>query len=330
MAKSKKKSQQSEVIETPQRVILWMSWRKIALGMSLLLIVVSLASLFARGLNLGLDFTGGTVLELKVPSDITPQKIRAHLDESGVKNAVVQNFGSSEDVIVRIPGKAEEVAQVSEDVADKKSPAEILLGQLQNKWSSIEMEGSSFIGPAVGDELRDKSGTAMIFAILLMMAYIWFRFSIKFGLGAIAALVHDVIITLGVFSITGLTVDLTVLAAVLAVVGYSLNDTVVVADRIRENFIEMREGSPEHIVNASITQTIDRTLMTSITTLLVLLALFFLGGESLLSFSAALIVGVIVGTYSSVYIAGSVILAMKTTKEDFMEKPKQELLDDAP
>lgn len=312
------------------RVIQWMSYRNIAIGVSLLLILVSLASLFTRGLNLGLDFTGGTVLELKVPSDVTPELMRGHLEANGVENAVVQNFGSSEDIIVRIPGKAEDVSQITEDSGDEMTPADALLVKLVDKWPSIKKESSSFIGPAVGDELRDKSGTAMIFAILLMLAYIWFRFSIKFGLGAIAALVHDVIITLGLFSITGLTVDLTVLAAVLAVVGYSLNDTVVVADRIRENFIEMREGSPEHIVNASITQTIDRTLMTSITTLLVLLALFFLGGESLLSFSSALIVGVLVGTYSSVYIAGSVILAMKTTKEDFMEKPKQELLDDAP
>lgn len=306
----------------------WMGARKLAIGLSLALIVISLISLFTRGLNLGLDFTGGNAIELKVPATLNIDDVRNTMSASGFENFVVQRFGSDTELSIKLPPQSNETHSVGEEV--EQTIGEEVFDVLNNTYGDIELASESFIGPSVGDELRDTSGKAMILALVIMLVYIAFRFTLKFGAGAIIALAHDVVITLGFFSITQMSVDLAVLAAILAVVGYSINDTVVVSDRIRENFIGRRDLKTLEVFNISISETFERTLMTSITTLLVLIALAIFGGSSLIGFSAALIVGVLVGTYSSIYVACSVLIGLNTTAEDFMKKDKQELLDDAP
>lgn len=297
--------------------------RNIALGVSLVLILVSIASLYTRGLNLGVDFTGGYLIEVGYTQPVELEPVRKLLQDSEYSDAMVQHFGTSRDVLVRIaPREGVNSARISDEV----------LSIIKSTSSdAIEMRRIEFVGPQVGEELREQGGLAMLIALFGILIYVGLRFQLKSAFGAILALIHDVVITIGVFSVTQIAFDLTVLAAVLAVIGYSLNDTVVVLDRIRETFRAQRKGSPIEILNMSINATISRTLMTSFTTLLVLIALFFLGGEIIHGFAFALIIGVFVGTYSSIYVAGNSLVLMGVTKQDFLELAKEtEEQDDLP
>ena len=301
-------------------VLDFMGKRKLAAAISILLLVASISSLTVQQLNLGLDFTGGTLIELGYDQPANLDEIRSTLKSAGYVDAVAQNYGKATDVLVRL----------SPQEGNKESIAEHIVEELNKSASSeVSLRRVEFVGPQVGDELRDQSGIAMIVALGVMMVYILFRFHLKFSVGAVTALFHDVIITLGFFSIFQLPFDLTVLAAVLAVIGYSLNDTIVVSDRIRENFLEMRKGDAIQVINVSLTQTLGRTLITSLTTMLVLIALFIFGGELIKGFSIALIVGVLIGTYSSIYVASNVLLVMGICKEDFIHV-EPEVLDDRP
>jgi len=288
----------------------FMGKRKIALIVSLVLIVVSIFAMVTRGLNLGIDFTGGTIVEVGYPDSVELEPVRKALADSGFSESIVQHFGTAKDVLIRLPvaDKDDDKAQLSNNVLEALAVT-----------GSPEMRRVEFVGPQVGDELRDKGGLAMLYALIGILIYVALRFEWRFSLGSVAALVHDVILVVGFFAITQIEFDLTVLAALLAVIGYSLNDTIVVFDRIRENFRRLRKATSEGVLNTSINQTLSRTLMTSITTLLVLIALFIFGGEVIHSFSIALIVGVIVGTYSSIYVAGSSLLALNVSKEDLMQ-----------
>ena len=300
----------------------FMSKRKLAMVFSLILIAVSIGSLITKGLNLGIDFTGGYLIEAGYQSDVNLDKVRDALAGAEFADAQVQNFGSSKDIIVRIAPRTD---------INKATIGDNILEVLKTtSEQEVEMRRVEFVGPQVGDELRDDGGIALLVALGGILIYISFRFQFKSAIGAILALVHDVVITIGVFSLTQIEFDLSVLAAILAVIGYSLNDTVVVLDRIRETFRNVRKTSPEDILNLSINQTIARTLVTSLTTLLVLIALFFFGGEIIHAFALALIVGVIVGTYSSIYIASSTLMVLKIHKQDFLVVAKEELVDDAP
>ncbi|WNC71415.1 protein translocase subunit SecF [Thalassotalea psychrophila] len=290
--------------------IAFMSQRKLASIFSIILVVVSLTSLATNKLNWGLDFTGGTLLEIgfEQPADLS--KIRTVLESGGFADAVVQLFGSSNDVLIRL-GQRENVK--AEMLGNQ------ILGLLeQGTGQSIDMRRIEFVGANVGDELTEQGGLAMLTALICILVYVAFRFEWRFALGSVTALAHDVILTLGLFSFLGLEFDLTVLAAILAVIGYSLNDTIVVSDRIRENFRKVRKGTPEEIINISLTQTLSRTMITSLTTFLVLLALFFKGGALIHGFSTALLFGIVVGTYSSIYVASTVALALGISKEDLM------------
>jgi len=292
----------------------FMGKRKIALAFSALLIIASIASLAVKGLNFGLDFTGGTLIEVAYPQSADLTKIRSRLASSGFDDAVVQNFGSSKNVLVRL---APREATSSESLGDK------ILTALREDDANVEMRRQEFVGPQVGDELRDDGGLAMLIALAFILVYVMARFEYRFALGSIAALIHDVIITVGIFSLFQFDFDLTVLAAVLAVIGYSLNDTIVVFDRIRENFRLMRKQEPGTIINASLNQTLSRTMMTSVTTLIVVLAMFFLGGELIHSFAIALIIGILVGTYSSIYVASSMVIALNITAESMTPVKKE-------
>jgi preprotein translocase subunit SecF len=293
----------------------FMGKRKLAMIFSTLLILLSIGSLATRGLSFGIDFTGGTLIEVAYPESADLGEIRDLLEEAGYGDAQVQHFGTSRDVLIRIAPRDNKVsAELSEEV----------LTTLQNADSAATMRRVEFVGPQVGEELTEQGGLAVLYALLGILIYITLRFEYRFSFGAVAALVHDVIITLGVFSLVQVEFDLTVLAAILAVIGYSLNDTIVVFDRIRENFRKMRKGTPTDIMNVSINQTLARTMMTSLTTLLVLLALFFLGGEIIHSFALALIVGVFVGTYSSIFVAGASTLALGVSKADLMPVEKED------
>lgn len=283
--------------------------RYVASAVSILLIIISLSSLATRGLNFGIDFTGGVLIEVGYPEVADLSEVRSSLESAGFSDSVVQHFGTARDVMIRLaPSDEESSADLSTRVLDA----------LQARSPGIEMRRVEFVGPQVGKELTEKGGLAMIYALIGILIYVAFRFQWKFSLGAVAALAHDVIITLGFFSVLLLPFDLTVLAALLAVIGYSLNDTIVVFDRIRENFLRMRKGMPVEVMNASINQTLARTLMTGVTTLLVLLALFIIGGEVIHGFSMALIVGIIVGTYSSVFVASAAALGLGVTREDLL------------
>jgi preprotein translocase subunit SecF len=294
------------------KVIPFMAHRKIAMLLSLVLILGSIASLATKGLNFGLDFTGGTLVEVGY-SEVEPlSDIRNTIESAGYKNAVVVHFGSETDILVRLP------QGYSDELGDE------LVTALEKDYAgNIDLRRIEFVGPQVGDELKEQGGLAMLMALGLVMLYITFRFQLKFSVGAVSALAHDVIITLGIFSIFQIDFDLTVLAAVLAVIGYSLNDTIVVSDRIRENFRKIRKGSADSIINISLTETLARTLVTSLTTLLVLMALFVFGGELIHGFSIALLVGVFVGTYSSIYVAANVLLMMNISKEDLILPVKE-------
>jgi len=289
---------------------------------SLLLMIVSIGSIAIKGLNLGIDFTGGYLIEAGYQSDVNLDKVRTALADADFKDAQVQNFGSSKDIIVRIAPR--------EDINKATIGDNILTVLTTTSEQEVNMRRVEFVGPQVGNELRDDGGIALLVALGGILIYISLRFQLKSAVGAILALIHDVIITVGVFSILQLEFDLTVLASILAVIGYSLNDTVVVLDRIRETFRNIRKTPPEDILNISINQTLARTLVTSLTTLLVLFALFFFGGEIIHGFATALIIGVIIGTYSSIYIASSTLLVMNIHKQDFLVVAKEEFVDDAP
>jgi preprotein translocase subunit SecF len=292
----------------------FMGKRKVAVVFSALLIITAIGSLVSRGLNFGIDFTGGTLIEVAYPTAADLGGIRDVLEGAGYSDAQAQHFGTSRDVLIRIAPRAGRAsAELSEDI----------LSSLKDADAAVEMRRVEFVGPQVGKELTEQGGLAMLYALIGILIYVALRFEYRFSLGAVAALIHDVMVTLGVFSVLQVEFDLTVLAALLAVIGYSLNDTIVVFDRIRENFRKMRKGSPEHVMNTSINQTLARTLMTSMTTLLVLFALFFLGGEIIHSFALALIVGVFIGTYSSIFVAGASALALGVSKADLMPVEKE-------
>ena len=291
------------------------------LGMlSIALVVISVILLVTRGLNLGLDFTGGTTIVVKSPVDVELSQTRADLTEAGFGDAVVQHYGSPKEVNIRVAPK---------DSVDADKIGYVVFDVLKAGNGDLELLKVEFVGPQVGDELRDESGTAMLLALGLMMLYVWFRFSNKFGVATVVALFHDVIIVLGIFSLVQWPFDLTVLAAVLALIGYSLNDSIVVADRIREDFRNSRKSDPEQIINDAVNATFSRTINTSLTTLLVLVALFFFGGEVMRSFSEALLVGIAVGTYSSIYAVSNILFMMNVSKEDFII-PEPEEIDEMP
>ena len=293
----------------------FMRVRKTAMMVSGVILVVLLATTFTRGLNLGIDFTGGTLIEVGYPQSADLGSVRTVLANNGYDDAIVQHFGTAKDVLVRIaPREGLSSAQLSTQLLE-------VLSKTEN--GKPEMRRVEFVGPQIGDELVEKGGLAMLTALGCILLYVWIRFEKRFALGSIAALIHDVIFTIGVFAVLGLEFDLTVLAALLAVIGYSLNDTIVVFDRVRENFRKMRKGTPVDVINNSINQTLSRTLMTSTTTLLVLLALFIFGGELIHGFATALLVGVVVGTYSSIYIASSTALMLGVTKQDLMPPEKE-------
>ncbi|MFT6599839.1 MAG: preprotein translocase subunit SecF [Alloalcanivorax sp.] len=293
-----------------------MAPRKVLGILSIALVVISIALLATRGLNLGLDFTGGTSVVVKSEQDLDLDQVRGAVAERGFSDAIVQQYGSAREVSIRVaPTEGVEADQVGGMVFEAVN-AEI---------SDLELLKVEFVGPQVGDELRDQSGLAMLMALGLMLVYVWFRFTNKFGIATVAALLHDVIIVLGLFSLLQWHFDLTVLAAILALIGYSLNDSIVVADRIRENFRNTRETDPGKIVNDSINEMLTRTINTSFTTALVLLALFFFGGEVMRSFSEALLVGIVVGTYSSIYVVANLIFTLNVTKEDFLVVEKEEI-----
>ena len=280
-----------------------------AMVLSTVLILGSFVSLGVNSLNWGLDFTGGTLIEVGYEDAANLEGIRAQLNQADFEDAIVQNFGSSQDVLIRIaPRDGVKAVTIGEQV----------LAALRADGTKVDMRRIEFVGPNVGEELTEQGGLAMLVALLCILVYVAMRFEWRFALGSVSALAHDVILTLGLFSVLQIEFDLTVLAAVLAVIGYSLNDTIVVCDRIRENFRKIRKGEPVEIINISLTQTLNRTIITSLTTVLVLVALFYKGGALIHGFATALLFGVVVGTYSSVYIASSVALALGISKEDLM------------
>lgn len=298
-----------ELIKT-NKTIPFMRFRMGAWIVSGLLLVASIVSLAVNQLNWGLDFTGGTVIEVGYAQEANLSEIRSTLDANGFEGAVVQNFGTQQDVLIRLePQEGVKAQEVGENVLSLLRAASA---------EEVTMRRIEFVGPNVGEQLTEQGGLAMLTALICILAYIAFRFEWRLALGAVGALAHDVILTLGLFSVLGLEFDLTVLAALLAVIGYSINDTVVVCDRIRENFRKFRKGSSEEIIDGALTDTMSRTVITSLTTVLVLLALFFLGGALIHGFATALLFGVFVGTYSSIYIASSLALALGVSREDLM------------
>ncbi|MEM1191051.1 MAG: protein translocase subunit SecF [Pseudomonadota bacterium] len=294
------------------KTINFMGSRRVAAAFSVVLLLVTLGSLVLRQLNLGLDFTGGTLVELHYAESANLGAIRETLTTAGYEGAVVVSFGTDQDVLVRLP----------EGYSDAQG-AEMLTALREGSATGVELRRIEFVGPQVGDELREQGGLAMLLALGLVMLYIAFRFQFKFAVGAVVALIHDVLVVLGFFSLSGLEFDLTVLAALLAVIGYSLNDTIVVSDRIRENFRKLRRAEAVDVINISLTETLGRTLVTSLTTLLVLLALALFGGEMIFGFAVALLVGVAIGTYSSIYVASNVLLALGVSKEDLLIPVKE-------
>jgi len=290
--------------------ISFMKWRKLAMVFSAVLMIASVGLVSTKGLNLGLDFTGGTVIEVGFSQEANLKDVRGILKDNGFDDAIVQRFGSPRDVLIRLAPrqdvKAETIGSQVLDLLNAKSEQDVKMRRIE------------FVGPKVGDELAEKGGLAMLAALICIMIYVALRFEWRFALGAVTALAHDVFLTIGLFSLLQLEFDLTVLAAILAVIGYSLNDTIVVSDRIRENFRKLRTGLPSEVIDISLTQTMSRTLITSLTTIIVLFALFFKGGALIHGFATALLFGVFIGTYSSIYVASSVALSLGITKEDLM------------
>jgi preprotein translocase subunit SecF len=305
----------------------FMGKRYVAAILSGVMLLLFLVSMLVLKFDLGLDFTGGTVIELGYPEPVEVAEVSGTLSENGFPEAVVQHFGSRTDILIRLPpvgsGETESV-QRSDEVVRVLN---------QTAAGEIELRRVEFVGPQVGEELREQGGLAVLFALIGILIYVAVRFEWRFALGAVAALIHDVIFTIGIFSVFRIEFDLTVLAAVLAVIGYSLNDTIVVFDRIRENFRKMRKGEVLEVCNRSINQTLSRTIITSGTTLLVLLALYFLGGEAIEGFSLALIIGVVVGTYSTIYIATAMAVWLGISRQDLLAPPpvkEGEVVDDRP
>ena len=303
---------------TELKVYNFMGIRKYAVIFSAILLTVSAWSLYSQGLVLGLDFSGGTQIEVGYDSPADVSELREKLESAGFKNPVVVHFGSETDVLIRLQGEP-----------DQKL-AEQMVEVLKTDGQEIDLRRVDFVGPQIGEELREDGGLGMLAALAVVMLYVAVRFQLKFSVGAVLALAHDVIITLGIFSLARLEFDLTVLAAILAVVGYSLNDTIVVSDRIRENFRKIRKASSIEVINESLSQTLWRTINTSATTMLVLLSLFFMGGELIHNFAIALMIGVGIGTYSSIYVAATVMLALNVDREDLLETVEGELVDDLP
>ena len=296
----------------------FMGKRQLAMGLSAVLIIAALVALPTFGLNFGLDFTGGTEVEVRFNEAPEVSEVRDSLENAGIADATVQNFGSSVDLLIRIPphegegeGEAAEQAQQTIDALSADFPA------------GVEKRSSGYVGPQVGEELTEQGILAVIYALIGIFIYVMFRFQWRFSVGAVVAIVHDILVCMGLLSLLQVDFDLTVVAALLAVVGYSLNDTIVLFDRIRENFPRMGKSTPTEVVNKSVNETLARTLMTSLTTLLVLIALFFLGGEIIHAFALTLIVGVIVGTYSSIYVASNALLMLGVSKLDLLQVEKE-------
>lgn len=295
----------------------FMGKRRIAALGSGVLIIISLLSLLFNSLQFGLDFTSGTSVRLSYDQTVVVSEVNDTLAQAGYEDALVVTFGSDRDIRIILPVDAE-IAEAEQSAAALQQGEEIANVLRQGSAAEIELLGSDYVSAKVGEELAEQGGLGMLVALFIIMIYISVRFQFKFAVGAVAALAHDVIVVLGIFSLFRLEFDLTVLAALLAVIGYSLNDTIVVADRIRENFRRMRKGTPVEMVNVSLNQTLSRTLITSFTTLLVLVTMLVIGGESIRGFAIALTIGVLVGTYSSIYVASSTILYMNVTREDLM------------
>ena len=303
----------------------FMKYRKVAALISIVLVSLSCISLGIKQLNWGLDFTGGTLVEVAYPGAAMPEEIRQALDEKGWNGHLVQFFGSDRDILVRMPPQKDRSERENARLGDA------LFADLSEiAGTELDLRRAEFVGPAVGEELTNQGGVGLLVALGMILIYISFRFQMKFAFGAVTALFHDVLITLGIFSVMNWEFDLTVLAALLAVIGYSLNDTIVVSDRIRENFRAVRRGATSDLIDTSLNQTLGRTLMTSTTTLLVLLALFFLGGELIRGFSLALTIGVVVGTYSSIYVASNMLVALHLSREDLLVPVKEGAEQDVP
>jgi len=311
--------------------------RQLALIFSFVLILTSIVSLGVRGLNFGIDFTGGTLVELSYSDPVNPTEVRGVLNQAGIDDAIVQYFGTSRDIMIRLPVDADKASadQSSEVVrilreARSESLTESPEGGMQRcviagvvSDCHVQMRRVEFVGPQVGGELTEKGGLAMLYALIGILIYVAFRFEWRFAVGSVLALVHDVLITLGCFSLLALEFSLPVLAAVLAVIGYSLNDTIVVFDRIRDNFRKMRKGLPSEIMNRSINETLPRTVLTSLTTLLVVLTLLLVGGEIIKGFAIALLIGVVIGTYSSIFVASPSVLVLGISREDMLPVVKE-------
>lgn len=308
--------------------------RKLAMAFSLLLVIISIASLTIRGLSFGIDFTGGTLVEVSYQQTVEIEEVRSTLSVEGYDDAIVQYFGTAKDIMIRVPLKGEEKgAQISEKImlslhkkqdefvtdTDPVSKEQTCSINGQRQVCQVQIRRVEFVGPQVGDELANQGGLALLYALFGILAYVAFRFEWRFAVGSVIALVHDVTITIGIFSVFQMEFTLTVLAALLAVIGYSLNDTIVVFDRIRENFRKLRKESPQEIMNRSINQTLPRTILTSFTTLLVLISLYFFGGDIIHNFSVALILGVVIGTYSSIYIASPSVLMLGISRQNLLQ-----------
>ncbi|MGB1238093.1 MAG: protein translocase subunit SecF [Pseudomonadales bacterium] len=291
----------------------FMGLRKVALGFSALLLLISIGALVVNGLKFGLDFTGGSLVEVGYEQPADVNQIKQQLEVAGFSDVTVQTFGSPTDILIRL-----------QEDHDPKLGNKVMAALESDSGQQLELRRNEFVGAQVGDELREQGGLGLLLALFMIMIYVAFRFQLKFSVGAIVALVHDVLVVLGVFALLGLEFDLTVLAAILAVIGYSLNDTIVVSDRIRENFRKLRKETPIEVMNISLSQTLSRTVVTSLTTLIVLIILALFGGEMIFGFAIALLVGVAIGTYSSIYVAANALIMMGVTKEDLIIPPKEE------
>ena len=289
--------------------------RKYALAISALMLIIAIYSIATKGLNFGIDFTGGTMIEIAYPEQADLSGIRDTLANNGYEDAVVQNFGSISDVLIRLPViEGQNMATLSDEVVSLLE---------QSTTSALDVKRVEFVGPQVGEDLAEDGGLAVLYALIGILIYVALRFEYRFAISSVFALVHDVVVTVGFFSLFRVPFDLTVLAAILAVIGYSLNVTIVVFDRIRENFLKLRNASPEEVVNLSVNSTLGRTIMTSLTTLLVVIALFLFGGDVIHGFAMALLVGIIIGTYSSIYVASSSVLLMGVSKTDLIPPEKE-------
>ncbi len=302
----------------------FMGKRRLAVIFSSVILVGSIVALTVLGVNRGLDFTGGALIEVGFVEPVEPATVRDVLNEVGYANAVVQNFGSETDVLIRVPPN-----QGASVTGDQSTLGDQIRAELGAKIGQVELRRSEFVGPTVGEELTEDGGLALLAALGMIMVYIMFRFTGKFALGAVAALIHDVVITIGAFAAFQWTFNLPELAALLAVIGYSLNDTIVVSDRIRENFRGTRRGTSVEIINYSLNQTLGRTLVTSLTTLFVLVTLLLVGGEQIAGFARALTIGVVIGTYSSIYVAATILLALQITRQD-LAVPEKESAENVP